>query len=520
MTRWNIDRRAFLRATGALGAGLAMQPRFAWSADGDTLRIRMDGDLQTLDPAFMIGGIEDVIMRGIYVSLNRLGDLREGSPWAPWGAEKLEQTDPKSIAFTLIDGLKWSNGLGPVTADDVRFSYERIADPNLASPWAYQFEQLDRVEAIDARNGIIHLKSPYQPIFVTSLPYYGGHVISRAGTEKAGGKFTTEPPATCGPYLFTEWQQKQKVTLTANPDWPGQKPEFGKVEIYIVADDQAAQLAYEADAFDYTKIAISATKAVKASPPANTAIIEAQSTRYVWLTINMLSPRLQDPKVRQAVQYGVDVSQILTGVYDDLTQRSTGVVQPGTKFARAKNLIEAADYEKANALLAEARVSDLSLTLTVMNDSIRTATAQIIQASLEQAGIKVEIQPYDEAAFWGVGDKTQGEGYKNIDLALMDFAGGVDPSENLVWFRPGQIGAYNWSGFDSAEFETSYQQLVAEMDPAKRIALSNRMEDLMEQSGGFVFICHQPLVVIHKANFEPVIYPDGHPNPVLFKKKA
>ncbi|MDQ6432559.1 ABC transporter substrate-binding protein [Mesorhizobium sp. LHD-90] len=520
MIRWNTDRRNFLKAAGAFGAAAMMRPGFAWSADGDTLRIRMEGDIQVLDPAFMIGGIEDVIMRGIYVSLNRLGDLREGAPWSPWGAEKLEQKDAKAIAFTLIDGLKWSNGLGPVTADDVKFSYERIADPNMASPWAYQFEQLDHVEVIDQRNGIIHLKNPYQPIFVVSLPYYGGHIISKAGTEKAGGKYTTEIPATCGPYLFTSWEQKQKVTLTANPDWPGPKPDFAKVEIYIVADDQAAQLAYEADAFDYTKIAIAATKAVKASPPANTKIIEAQSTRYQWLSINMLSPRLKDAKVRQAVQYGIDASQILTGVYDDLVPRSTGVVQPGTKFARKKNLIDAPDYEKAAALLAEAGVSDLSLTLTVMNDSVRTAVAQIIQASLEQAGIKVEIQPYDEAAFWGVGDKTKGDGYKDIDLALMDFAGGVDPSENLVWFRPDQIGVYNWSGFDSPEFESSYQQLISETDEAKRIALSNRMEDLMEESGGFLFICHQPLVVIHRDAFTPVIYPDGHPNPVLFKKNA
>lgn len=520
MTRWNTDRRRFLKAAGALGAGLMIRPGFAWSADGDTLRIRMEGDLQTLDPAFMNGGIEDVIMRGIYVTLNRFGDLREGSPWAPWGAEKLEQTDPKTIAFTLIDGLKWSNGFDAVTADDVKFSYERIADPNLGSPWAYQFEQLDHVEVVDARNGIIHLKSPYQPLFVVSLPYYGGHILSRAGMEKAGGKFTTEPPATCGPYVFANWQQKQKVTLTANPDWPGPKPEFSTVEIYVVSDDQAAQLAYEADAFDYTKIATSATKGVKANPPADTTIVEAQSTRYVWLTINMLSPRLQDIKVRQAVQHGVDVGQILTGVYDDLVPRSTGVVQPGTKFARAKNLIDGADYEKSATLLSEAGVSDLTLTLTVMNNSIRTATAQIVQASLEQAGIKVEIQPYDEAAFWGVGDKTQGDGYKNIDLALMDFAGGVDPSENLVWFRPGQIGAYNWSGFDSPEFEASYQNLVAEMDEAKRVALSNQMEDMMEQSGCFVFICHQPLVAVHRTNLEPVIYPDGHPNPVLFTRKT
>lgn len=520
MSRWKTDRRSFLKAAGAIGAGLMIRPGFAWAADGDTLRLRMEGDLQSLDPAFMNGGIEDVIMRGIYVTLNRFGDLREGSPWFPWGAEKLEQTDARSIAFTLIDGMQWSNGFGPVTAEDVKFSYERIADPELSSPWAYQFEQLDRVEVIDKRSGIIHLKNPYQPLYVTSLPYYGGHILSREATEKAGGKFTTEPPASCGPYVFADWQQKQKVTLTANPDWPGPKPDFSKVEIYIVADDQAAQLAYEADAFDYSKIAIAATKAVKANPPASTDIIEAQSTRYAWLTINMLSPRLQDVRVRQAVQYGIDAGQILTGVYDDLVPRSTGVVQPGTKFARAGNLVEGPDYDKAAALLAEAGVSDLSLTLTVMNDSIRMACAQIIQASLEQAGIRVEIQPYDEAAYWGVGDKTQGDGYKNLDLALMDFAGGIDPSENLVWFRPDQIGAYNWSGFDNAEFEASYLKLVEETDEATRIELSNRMEDLMEESGCFLFICHEPLVAVHKDSFEPVIYPDGHPNPVLFKKKA
>ena len=170
-----------------------MRPGFAWSADGDTLRIRMEGDIQVLDPAFMIGGIDDVIMRGIYVSLNRLGDLREGAPWSPWGAEKLEQTDPKSIAFTLIDGLKWSNGFGPVTAEDVKFSYERIADPNMASPWAYQFEQLDHVEVVDARNGIIHLKNPYQPIFVRQpallwRPHHleGGHGEGRRQVHHRG----------------------------------------------------------------------------------------------------------------------------------------------------------------------------------------------------------------------------------------------------------------------------------------------------------------------------------------------
>jgi peptide/nickel transport system substrate-binding protein len=513
-----MDRRRFLGAAGGFAAGLTLPRSFAWAADGDTLRIRMDGDVQVLDPAFMIGGIEEPIMRGIYVSLNKLGDIREGAPWSPYAGEKIEQPDPKTIKFTLMKGLKWTNGFGPVTPADVKFSYERIVNPDMASPWAYQFEKLDHVEVIDDLNGIIHLKDPYQPIFVTSLPYYGGHIICKAATEKVGGKYTTEVPATCGPYLFDSWEQKQKVTLVANPDWPGDKPPFAKVEIYVVADDQAAQLAYEADSFDYTRIAVSAAKQIKAQPPAGTTLVEAQSTRYLWLTINIDSPRLKDPKVRQAIQYAVDVDQILAGVFDGLVARSTGVVQPGTKFAREKNLIAGPDYDKAKALLAEAGASDLTLQLAVMNDSTRTSIAQIIQASLGQAGITVEIQPYDEAAYWGIGDKTKGDGYKNLDLVIMDFAGGVDSSENLVWFRPDQIGVYNWSAFNSAEFEESYQKLVSETDDAKRVALSNRMEDLMEESGGFVFICHEPLVLIHRSNLKPVIYPDGHPNPVLFKK--
>ena len=64
-------------------------------------------------------------------------------------------------------------------------------------------------------------------------------------------------------------------------------PHFNRIEIYIVGDDQAAQLAYEADAFDFTRLAVSAAKQVKAATPQGATLIEAQSTRYAWLTINM-----------------------------------------------------------------------------------------------------------------------------------------------------------------------------------------------------------------------------------------
>lgn len=514
--QWNTDRRTLLKAGGALFASMASGSRLAWAVDGDTLRLRAVADLQVLDPKGIIGELDDIINRCTQVTLIRLGDMRDGNQTSNWGAETIDWKDPQTIAFTLRDGLKWNNGFGPVTSEDVKFSFERIAGSD--SAWAYQFEKLDKVEVVDPRSGIIHLKAPFKPFWFISLPYYGGHIISKAAVEKAGGSYTTQIPAQCGPFLLDKWEQNQKVTLVANPDWNGPKPAFNKVEYFIVTDDQAALLAYEADSFDYTRVAMTSAKEVKANPPKGSKLIETQSTRYAWLTINMNADTLKDIRVRQAIQYAYDGDAVVQGAYDGLTVRSTGVVPSNSKFVRAANHIATRDVEKAKALLADAGVSGLTLKLYCLTDATSQAIAQIIQSNLAEAGITIEIQPTEDASYWALGDKTKGDTYKTIELALMNFAGGIDPTENLVWFRPDQIGVYNWSFFDSKEFEDLYQQGLVEQDDGKRKAIFNKMEDLMEDSGCFIFICFEPFLAIHDDNLKPVILADGHPNPTMFTK--
>lgn len=510
---WNTDRRGLIKASGALFAGLTLGPRLAWAASGDTLRLRAAGDFQVLDPKGAIGELDDIIQRCTQVTLLRLPDMRESYDPVPYAAEKWEWADATTINFTLRDGLKWTGDFGPVTVEDVKFSFERIKGSD--SAWAYQFEKLKEVEVIDARSGRIHLTEPFKPFEVIALPYYGGNIVCKAAVEKVGGSFTTELPAQCGPYMFDSWEQNAKVTLVANPDWTGEKAAFAKIEFYIVTDDQAALLAYEADAFDYTRIAVGSAAEVKANPPAGSKLIEAPSTRYVWLTININAEPLKDLRVRQAIQYAYDGDAVLQGAYNGLTTRSAGVIQPGTKYARPANKI-ARDVEKAKALLAEAGVTDLTLQLACLTDSTSQATAQIIQASLAEAGITVELQPTEDAAYWVLGDKTQGEGYKSLELVLMAFAGGIEPTENLVWFRPDQIGVYNWSFFDSPEYEDLYQKVSVETDAAKRQQMFHRMEDLMEDSGGFIFICFEPLLALQDDNMTVVILPDGYPDPTRF----
>ena len=513
---WTTNRRAFLKVAGAGMAGVLTAPQFAWAQAGDTLRIRVGADFQVLDPFGIIGELDDIIPRCTTITLNRLGDIRDGNEITLWGAETLEWTEPTKLAFALREGLVWTKGFGPVTTEDVKFSFERIAGSD--SAWAYQFEKFKEVEIIDTRSGIIHLTEPFKPFGMIALPYYGGHIVCKAAVEAAGGSFTTEAPAECGPYLFSAWEQGQKVTLTANPDWTGPKPDFAAIEFYIVTDDQSAQLAYEADAFDYTRIAPAAVRQIRDALPAGATLIEAESTRYAWMTINMNAAALQDIRVRQAIQYAYDGEAVLLGAYDGLVGRSAGVVPPGTKFARESNIIATRDVDKARALLAEAGAEGITLNLISLTDSTSLTIAQIVQASLGEAGITVEIQPTEEAAYWALGDKTAGDDYLNLELVLMNFAGGIDPTENLVWFRPDQIGVYNWSFFDSPEFEDLYQKSLTEQDDAARAVMFHRMEDLMEESGGFVFICFEPLVALHDSTLIPVILADGHPDPTQFRK--
>src|SRR4029078_3637064 len=150
--RGRVDRRGFLQLSAFLGAGLALpQTRLSFAAEGDLLRIRSDSDITRLDPAFEIGNLEDITNRCVLISLVRLSDMRKGNTITPWGAEKIEQTDPTTTAVTLMPGLKWTGDFGPVTPEDVKYSFERIANPANESPWKYQFEKLDHVEVKDER---------------------------------------------------------------------------------------------------------------------------------------------------------------------------------------------------------------------------------------------------------------------------------------------------------------------------------------------------------------------------------
>ena len=510
MAEFTFDRRRFLQASAALGVAAAAHPRFAEAAGEKVLRIRSYSDLQVLDPAFRLSAPEDDIFSACLPSLIewKPGDKWE---WELAAAESIEQIDDTHIKFTLKPGIMWSNGFGELTAEDVKFSFERVADPKMESPYKDDWAVLDRVEVTDKYSGVIVLKEYFAPLWTTTLPEGTCRIVSRKAVEALPEKkFTTEMPASAGPYFIKEWVVKQKTVLARNPEWKGAAPYYDEIHILPIEDEKVAELGFEAGDLDYTKISLSSLAKYKTKPPAGSKLIEKPSLAYVWLGMNVEHPLFQDIRVRQAVQRAVDVDAILEAAYFGQAERATGIIAPGMPGYRAKNLVSR-DVAEAKKLLAEAGMaSGFKTKISVLNKTERLSAAQVIQSNLAEIGIEAEIEPLDSGTFWTLGDEKSGDAWKDIQILVQRFSMNPDPSWATVWFTPDQIGVWNWERFNNAEFGELHKQGLVSRDPAERDRIYKRMQDLMEESGAYVFLTHEANAAIGRDTVDPALKPDGN----------
>lgn len=503
-----ISRRSLLAGAGAFGAASLAFPHMAVSQDGKVLTVRSYSDLQLLDPAYRLSAPEDDIMLAIFARMvvNTPGDSWD---WEKHAVETIEQLDDTTISFKLRDKIGFTDGFGQMTAEDAKFSIERIADPANESPYAGDWAALKEVEVKDTLSGLIHLNEPFAPLWSSTLPTASSTILSKRAVEEAGGKLGTEPVAQSGQYLLTEWVPKQRTILKRNPDWAYEPGGFEEIHILPIEDPATAELGFEAGDIDYTWTAVSSIQRLKESPPPGGVVLEKPSLAYVWLGINKDVAPFDNPNIRRAVQYAIDRELVVDAAYFGAAETSTGIIAPGLPGHREANLYSY-NPDKARELLEQEGASGLQVTLDILNQSERLTAAQVIQANLADVGIDCEIKQNDSGTFWTLGSKD-GDYWNKLQLVLGRFSMQPDPSWATAWFVPDQIGVWNWERFDSAEFEKLHAEGLTELDPAKRDEIYKRMQDIMEESGCYVFLTHEVTGILHRDTIAPALKPNGEP---------
>ncbi len=507
MSQYEISRRALLQSavfTGAFGM-ISSIPGVSLASDGAKLVIRFDKNPESLDPGYYVGGHPaDDVNWCVMPSLVHYGYDDGKAIWVPSPfVDSVEVVEATRIEFTLKPGIMWSGDNGELTTEDVAYSFDRMKD----SEWKGDYEPYEKVEITDKYSGAIILNKPFAPFMTTTLASGRGVINSKKALEAVGGKYTTEIPATCGPYVIEE-KNGQSVKLVKNPDWSGTAPHFDNIHAVIVTEDSAAALAYEANEISCTKITSNTYARYQKELPENSALTVAGALQYMWMGMNVDNPKLQDIRVRQAIQHAVDGASIIQGAYSGTAEPSYGVVCPGLIGKR-----DAAGYSydptKAKALMADAGVSSLNLTLRTLNNQERTLAAQIIQANLAAIGITVEIMPLDSGPFWEMGQESKGDTWKDMELWIMRFGSGPDPYDPLRWFVRDQIGVWNWERWSSDEYEELFGKLVEETDQSKRHEIAVRMQEVMEETGAYVWLAHEPEVFVHSSDLKPQFSPGG-----------
>ncbi len=513
-----FSRRGLMLGAAGLTAASMMPSWRAWAA-GSTLNIRTYVEPDNFDPLNASGFGEEMLYGCIY---RKLIQYVPGDDWKTQLdlAERIDQISPTEIAFTLKKGQMWSGGFGEITAEDVKFSFERILDPANESTIKPDVGPMSGVEVTGRHDGVIKLEKPFAPLWTIALPYLAGTIVCKTALEGAGGRITDPiPPAISGPYRPVEWRPKDRWILERNPDFTGQPAAFETVQILLIDDESTAEIGFEAGDLDFTRVSMGSLQRLRENPPGGGVLSEHPSLYYVWVGMNTDHPKFRDKRVRQAVQHAIDVPSILQAAYFGVAAPATGIIAPGLIGHREKGLVPPeADYDKARALLEEAGAEGLEVKLDVLNKATWTTAAQVIQATMAEAGIKVTINVNESGSFWTLGKEVDGDRYKTVEMVLNRFSMLPDPYYGTSWFTTEQVGKWNWERWSNPEFDRLHEEAMAETDPARRDEMYKRMQDLMEESGAYRFITHEASPNLYRDDMVPAVRPDGQPLIQFFQR--
>jgi peptide/nickel transport system substrate-binding protein len=421
----------------------------------------------------------------VYERLVRFDD--DGQP-QPELAESWENPDELTYVFTLRAGVTFHDGK-ELTADDVKFTFDRIKDPATASSWATQFEPVDTIESDGAQTVTFNLKSPYGPFLATLSSAYSSIVPM----TEAAIDFNTTMVGT-NAFQLEEATADVETILTKNGAyWQADQPVLDQLTYRILPDEATRLAAVRTGEISLTTLA-DPVSVDSATSSEGVVVIEQESTDYYLLGLNCARAPFDNVSVRQAMSKAIDRQAIVDAVFFG-KGRVTGPIVP-TLGDWAQPIEQLPNYkvdtDGATALLEEAGQADLTFKILVgqlFPEFINIAL--VIQDQLKDIGVTVELEQVEWGTFidrWVARD---------FDAFVSYNGSGNDPDRALypAFYTDASVNAFQFSSEDvdmlldagrttgdrEARLGTYQQVEVAIADAAPAIFISTRMAYFAER---------------------------------------
>lgn len=526
--RTTLDRRRFLERAAAFGIALPVAGSFLAGCAGDDgstvaeiggeLKLRLVADITSLDPAvFANTSADEPPMASVFEGLVTFDPYSDSFTVVNQLAESFEPSaDGLTYDFVLKPGVMFHGGYGEVTAEDVKFSYERIAGltkPKVESPYSGDWIALKEVVAKDKYSGTIVLKEPFAALLRTTLPVTSGYVISKKAAEELGEKFGTRPIGT-GPYEFVSRTPKQNVKMRRFAEYgTGFVDQTWESITFLPIDaDNAADIALETGDVDFAQVSLQSVD--RFSDNEQFGLAQRVTLAYTWIGMNVLHPKLTDPNVRRAIIAAVDVPSMIEAAFEGRQEQATAILPEsmGLGYWADAPLYER-DVDQAQELLETAGVSSLDLTYTYTEEPGANEVAEILQANLADVGIDLTLQKEESGVYYELGKRL-----KERQLFWGNYETQPDPSWSMVWFTCDQIDEWNWMYWCNEEFDRLQAASLKEPDEAKRNEAYIEMQKIWDEAAHTVWLSWPTKHFAYKNGLAPAITPHGRVLPQAFSR--
>ena len=462
---------------------------------GGTLVIGMGAGVRTLIPILASDSASAEVCSFIFNGLLKYdkdlklkGDLAESWEIKDGG---------RTLIFHLRRGVKWQDGV-EFSAQDVIFTYQKLVDPRVPTPYSGDFKRISAIKALDKYTVEVKYAHPFAPALASwTMSIIPKHLLEDKDLSKL--RFWENPIGT-GPYELVRWKHQQLIELRANKNYFEHPPFIERVIFRIIPDSATLFLEVLSQAVDNASLTplqyvVNAKSALFRK---NFLKFRLPSNSFIYLGYNLENPLFSNKKVRRALNFAVDKEKIVKSIYHSQALVSNGPFTPQS-WAYSESLKPASySLEKARRLLEEAGWQDrdgdgilekegkkLRFTITTNQGSfLRQKIAEIIQHQLKKVGVGVDIKVVEWSVFI---ERVINQ--RNFDAVLLGWSLSFDPDlYDIFYSKKTARGEFNFVGYNNPEVDKLLLAGRRTFDREKRKAIYTQVARLIYEDQPYMFI--------------------------------
>ncbi len=424
--------------------------------------------------------------------------------------EAWQQEAPTTYRFRIRKDVRFHDGR-PLTAYDVRYTFQSVMDPSFGSPLRGSYQMIESIECPDPHTILFRLRQPYAS-FLINLDLG----ILPGPTEVDSEEYSPPAFVGSGPFTFVSWTQNQDIRLRANPDYYEGAPRIREICFKVVPDDTVRILELQKGTIHLLQNDIEPEVLRSLEKEKRFSIQRRQSTNYTYLGFNLRDPVLRSLEVRQAIAHGIDRKAIIEHLLGGLAEPATGVLsslnwayEPDVaKYPydpqEAMRLLDKAGYEDPDGAGPAMR---FSLTYKTSQNELRRRIGEGIQSFLREIGIDVRMRSYEWGTFFS--DIRKG----NFQIYTLTWVGITDPDIYHYIFHSQSIppNGANRGAYRNAEIDRLLERGRVLEDRGERQRVYRQVQRILAEDLPYVSLWNEVNVVVMDRRIRGfVLYPDGH----------